>query len=1657
MKKQLLASIGAILFSASVAFGQNCANDVTAPTPGDASGNAASVQTTYTSQNPLEIQLGSTGTAGFGVGQGQYDAANETGAQLFLPAANSASGNKLIFTTATDNCSTSNFPSISASQSSFDCSDIGAPFQIIIYYADASSNIVQATMYVEVTETVAPVLTVGDITLTLDANGSATLANHGSATDNCDTDVDITYSQTAFDCSHLGENSIVVTAEDDAGNQDQVTISVLIEDVTAPIITAPSAVTLVLDGNGSASLDLSTISAADNCETSPTISYSRSTTYGCSDVGTSQITVTATDGQNPANTSTHVIDVTVEDNTDPTLTAPADVTVNVDAGECSAAAANVTLGNPTAADNCSVTTSNDAPSSYPVGTTTVTWTAVDPSGNDVTATQTVTVVDNIDPTITAPAAVTVNCDAGACSAAAANVTLGSATTADNCSVASTTNDAPNSFPVGTTTVTWTVTDASGRTATATQDVTVVDNIDPTITAPANVTVNVDAGQCDADAANVTLGNATTADNCGIQSTTNDAPNTYPVGTTTVTWTVEDVNGRTATATQTVTVVDNIDPTLTAPADVTVNVDAGECSAAAANVTLGNPTAADNCSVTTSNDAPSSYPVGTTTVTWTAVDPSGNDVTATQTVTVVDNIDPTITAPAAVTVNCDAGACSAAAANVTLGSATTADNCSVASTTNDAPNSFPVGTTTVTWTVTDASGRTATATQDVTVVDNIDPTITAPANVTVNVDAGQCDADAANVTLGNATTADNCGIQSTTNDAPNTYPVGTTTVTWTVEDVNGRTATATQTVTVVDNIDPTLTAPADVTVNVDAGECSAAAANVTLGNPTAADNCSVTTSNDAPSSYPVGTTTVTWTAVDPSGNDVTATQTVTVVDNIDPTITAPAAVTVNCDAGACSAAAANVTLGSATTADNCSVASTTNDAPNSFPVGTTTVTWTVTDASGRTATATQDVTVVDNIDPTITAPANVTVNVDAGQCDADAANVTLGNATTADNCGIQSTTNDAPNTYPVGTTTVTWTVEDVNGRTATATQTVTVVDNIDPTLTAPADVTVNVDAGECSAAAANVTLGNPTAADNCSVTTSNDAPSSYPVGTTTVTWTAVDPSGNDVTATQTVTVVDNIDPVLTVADVTIQLDANGNATLANHGSATDNCTANPTITYDVSSFTCAELGTNTVVVTAADANGNSVDQSITVTVEDNIDPVLTVSDITLVLDANGNATLANHGSATDNCTTANITYSETSFDCNDLGANAVDVTATDGSGNAVTQEITVTIEDNTAPTVAGATVNVFLDANGSGTISDVTTLFATATDNTNCTLDYQASRLTFDCDDLDFDQSISNPSQADANNTANWGTTAVTITLTDAAGNASTATAQVRVIDNEKPTITAPSLDLDLNAQGFVSIANTMAQTLATVTADNCSLDASRGNINQSYFDCDDLGSNTVTAFVFDSYGNTRVTAMTVQINDVTAPVITTVAGTVTLNLDANGSRTVVLSDVFDSAVDNCTDGASLTNALSGAVTFDCSHAGTTQTITMTSEDASGNVSTATKQVEIVDNTNPTITLLNSFADINVGASGSVTIQPSHVVDATADNCSVSSVTISPNSFTCSDAGTTPTVTVTATDASGNVTTETATVNVVDATAPTIVAVSNIAPVDLDASGNASFI
>ncbi len=772
---------------------------------------------------------------------------------------------------------------------------------------------------------------------------------------------------------------------------------------------------------------------------------------------------------------------------------PMDITVYTGAGNTTCTQ-TVTWTEPSAVDYCdgNVTFSDRtfAPgSTFPVGTTTVSYTFTDSKNNFTKCEFDVIVIDNTLPLLTCPPNIPdTPANAGQCYAT--GVALGTPTTADNCGVATVTNNAPVQFPVGVTTVIWTVTDVNGRTATCNQTVTVVDTQNPTITCPVNVTnVPADANQC--YATGVALGTPTTADNCGVASVTNNAPVQFPVGVTTVIWTVTDVNGRTATCNQTVTVVDTQNPTITCPVNVTnVPADANQCYAT--GVALGTPTTADNCGVATvTNNAPAQFPVGTTTVIWTVTDVNGRTATCNQTVTVVDTQNPTITCPVNVTnVPADANQCYAT--GVALGTPTTADNCGVATVTNNAPAQFPVGTTTVIWTVTDVNGRTATCNQTVTVVDTQNPTITCPVNVTnVPADANQC--YATGVALGTPTTADNCGVASVTNNAPVQFPVGVTTVIWTVTDVNGRTATCNQTVTVVDTQNPTITCPVNVTnVPADANQCYAT--GVALGTPTTADNCGVATvTNNAPAQFPVGTTTVIWTVTDVNGRTATCNQTVTVVDTQNPTITCPVNVTnVPADANQCYAT--GVALGTPTTADNCGVATVTNNAPAQFPVGTTTVIWTVTDVNGRTATCNQTVTVVDTQNPTITCPVNVTnVPADANQC--YATGVALGTPTTADNCGVASVTNNAPVQFPVGVTTVIWTVTDVNGRTATCNQTVTVVDTQNPTITCPVNVTnVPADANQCYAT--GVALGTPTTADNCGVASvTNNAPVQFPVGTT----------------------------------------------------------------------------------------------------------------------------------------------------------------------------------------------------------------------------------------------------------------------------------------------------------------------------------------------------------------------------------------------------------------------------------------------------------------------------------------------------------------------------------------------------------------------------------
>ncbi|MGB0916542.1 MAG: choice-of-anchor L domain-containing protein, partial [Flavobacteriales bacterium] len=146
--------------------------------------------------------------------------------------------------------------------------------------------------------------------------------------------------------------------------------------------------------------------------------------------------------------------------------------------------------------------------------------------------------------------------------------------------------------VGIGTYTVTVTDANGCTDSDSGTVEQSDSENPTIICPAEANISMDADLCTSSAS---IGTPTTDDNCGVATVEVDNAGPYSLGTTTVTWTVTDDNGNTATCTQDVVVTDDEGPTITCPAEANISMDADLCTSSAS---IGTPTTDDNCGVAT---------------------------------------------------------------------------------------------------------------------------------------------------------------------------------------------------------------------------------------------------------------------------------------------------------------------------------------------------------------------------------------------------------------------------------------------------------------------------------------------------------------------------------------------------------------------------------------------------------------------------------------------------------------------------------------------------------------------------------------------------------------------------------------------------------------------------------------------------------------------------------------------------------------------------------------------------------------------------------------------------------------------------------------------------------------------------------------------------
>ncbi|MCB9335507.1 MAG: lamin tail domain-containing protein [Flavobacteriales bacterium] len=484
-----------------------------------------------------------------------------------------------------------------------------------------------------------------------------------------------------------------------------------------------------------------------------------------------------------------------------------------------------------------------------------------------------------------------------------------------------------------------------------------------------------------------------------------------------------------------------------------------------------------------------------------------------------------------------------------------------------------------------------------------------------------------------------------------------------------------------------------------------------------------------------------------------------------------------------------TLTAPTVTDNCTVDAVYNDAPLNLPVGTTTVTWTAEDANGNSNTCMQQVVVIDTVAPMINCPADVTLAADMGTCSFDVSSsfenvyyISLSDISSdgIDGPDCNGTGNDAYSCDSVDLSIVWTSIEtampssvevefyqsyyDVGGNSYTqfngvpnndyvsadyscSNQVINYTLNptgyivgglnaitiIPPTNCIVLDENPNPSWAPQSYAKVTVSygIGSATASDNCTLDTMyNDAPANLPVGTTTVTWTAVDVNGNSSTCSQQVTIEDQEAPMAVCQNINAYLDGSGMVIIPDNaidGGSSDNCAGALTYNAQLVTFTCNELGANTDTLTVMDAAGNTSTCVATVTVVDTLAPVVTcpgnqnetpgASCQFTLPDYTGLATVSDNCSASPTITQSPLPGTVVS------STTTITISATDGSTNISTCTFDVvfpaidnTIDNSLMPTLTanqtGATYRWLDCDNGNAVIPSETGQSFTATMNGN---------------------------------------------------------------------------------------------------------------------------------------------------------------------------------------------------------------------------------------------------------------------------------------------------------------------------------------------------------
>ena len=293
------------------------------------------------------------------------------------------------------------------------------------------------------------------------------------------------------------------------------------------------------------------------------------------------------------------------------------------------------------------------------------------------------------------------------------------------------------------------------------------------------TTSIDNGSFDPDGGSVAL--------------SQNPPNPYDLGMTAVTLTVFDAIDASDSCVADVTVVDVTPPSLTCPDSITA-----ECAGPTTAVNFGDPTlGSDNCGFAEllgcTPASGSDFSVGETLVNCTATDSSDNVGECQTSITVVDTTEPTIECPAATTLECT----SPQGTPFTPTAATANDLCGAVTVDTPAAADFPLGTTSLNYTATDAGDLMANCQSSVTVVDTTEPAIQCPADVVLECTSPQ----GTPFTPTAASANDICGAVTVDTPPAGDFPLGTTSLNYSASDAQGLMASCQSSVTVEDTTRP----------------------------------------------------------------------------------------------------------------------------------------------------------------------------------------------------------------------------------------------------------------------------------------------------------------------------------------------------------------------------------------------------------------------------------------------------------------------------------------------------------------------------------------------------------------------------------------------------------------------------------------------------------------------------------------------------------------------------------------------------------------------------------------------------------------------------------------------------------------------------------------